>query len=242
MAEKIKEKYEGSHLYKLRHSTAHVMAQAVLDKFPGARIAIGPAIDDGFYYDFDLPRPLTPEDLEDIEARMRAFIQGDFEFHKEVVSADQARQVFSDQPFKLELIADLESGLQDEHGNAIAEKPEISIYRHDRFVDLCRGPHVGRTGEIDPAAFKLLNVAGAYWRGGREGIPGCSAFRHGLEKPDELQEYLRVLEEAKKRDHRTRPRAGPLQQRGRGRRRAPPVASQGRPCAQADGAVLVRGA
>ena len=202
MAEKIKEKYEGSYLYKLRHSTAHVMAQAVLDKFPGARIAIGPAIDDGFYYDFDLPRPLTPEDLEDIESRMRAVIQGNYEFHKEVVSADQARQVFSDQPFKLELIADLESGLQDEHGNAIAEKPEISIYRHDRFVDLCRGPHVDRTGEIDPAAFKLLNVAGAYWRGDEKNPMLQRIYGTVWEKPDELQEYLRVLEEAKKRDHR----------------------------------------
>jgi len=92
MAEKIKEKYEESHLYKLRHSTAHVMAQAVLDKFPDAKIAIGPAIEDGFYYDFDLPRPLTPEDLDDITARMREIIKGDHTFSKEVVDAQQARE------------------------------------------------------------------------------------------------------------------------------------------------------
>ena len=137
MAEKIKEKYEGSQLYKLRHSTAHVMAQAVLEKFPGAKIAIGPAIEDGFYYDFDLPRPLTPDDLKEITERMREIIKGDYEFTKEVVDAEEARKLFKDQPFKLELIRDLESGEQDEHGMAISEKQELSIYKHDQFIDLC---------------------------------------------------------------------------------------------------------
>jgi len=202
MAEKIKEKYEGSHLYKLRHSTAHVMAQAVLDKFPDAKIAIGPAIDNGFYYDFELPRPLTPDDLKDITARMRDIIKGKHEFSKEVVDAKQAREIFEDQPFKLELIKDLESGEQDEHGMAISEKQELSIYRHDKFVDLCRGPHVENTGEIHPKAFKLLNVAGAYWRSDEENPMLQRIYGTVWEKPEELKAYTTLLREAKKRDHR----------------------------------------
>ncbi|MBM3138505.1 MAG: threonine--tRNA ligase, partial [Chloroflexi bacterium] len=202
MAEKIAEKYEGSHLYKLRHSTAHVMAQAVLNEFPDAKIAIGPAIEDGFYYDFDLPRALTPEDLEKIEANMREIIKEGYAFKKEVVSADEARKIFKSQPYKEELINDLEAGTQDEHGHAIAEKPEISIYQHADFVDLCRGPHVENTKEIDPKSFKLLNVAGAYWRGDEKNPMLQRIYGTVWETPEELAEYLRVMEEAKKRDHR----------------------------------------
>ena len=202
MAEKIMEKYEGSQLYKLRHSTAHVMAQAVLEKFPDAKIAIGPAIEDGFYYDFDLPRPLTPDDLEDVTARMREIIKGDHPFTKEVIDADKAREIFKDQSFKLELIRDLEAGEQDEHGMAISEKPELSIYRHDQFVDLCRGPHVARTGEINPRAFKLLNVAGAYWRGDEKNPMLQRIYGTVWETPEELKAYTTLREEAKKRDHR----------------------------------------
>lgn len=202
MAEKIAEKYEASHLYKLRHSTAHIMAQAVLEQFPEAKIAIGPAIEDGFYYDFDLSRPLTPDDLEKIEARMKEIIQGGYAFKKEVISADEARKIFADQPYKLELIDDLEAGTQDEHGQAIAEKPEISIYRHDCFVDLCRGPHVENTSEINPNAFKLLSVAGAYWRGDEKNPMLQRIYGTAWETPEELENYLRVMEEAKKRDHR----------------------------------------
>ena len=202
MAEKIKEKYEASRLYRLRHSTAHVMAQAVLDKFPEAKIAIGPAIEDGFYYDFDLPRPLTPEDLSEIEARMREIIKADFLFRREVVSAADAARLFSDQPFKLELIRDLEAGTQDEHGNPLTEKPELSVYTHDKFSDLCRGPHVERTGEIHPKAFRLLNVAGAYWRGDEHNPMLQRIYGTVWEKPEELKDYLRLAEEAKKRDHR----------------------------------------
>ena len=202
MAEKVKEKYEESKLYRLRHSTAHVMAQAVLDKFPDAKIAIGPAIEDGFYYDFDLPRPLTPEDLKDIEARMREIIKGKFAFTREVVDAKQAKEIFKDQPYKLELIRDLEAGEQDEHGNPIKEKPELSIYKHDSFVDLCRGPHVENTSEIHPKAFKLLNVAGAYWRGNENNPMLQRIYGTVWEKPEELKAYLKLMEEAKKRDHR----------------------------------------
>ena len=202
MAETIVEKYEGSHLYRLRHSTAHVMAQAVLDKFPDAKIAIGPAIEDGFYYDFDLPRPLSSEDLSDIEARMREIIKGNFPFRREVVDAAKARKLFKDQPFKIELINDLEKGTQDEHGHAISEKPELSIYQHDSFIDLCRGPHVEKTGEIPSKAFKLLNVAGAYWRGDERNPMLQRIYGTVWETPEALEEYLRLAEEAKKRDHR----------------------------------------
>ena len=202
MAEKIMSKYEESQLYRLRHSTAHVMAQAVLDKFPDAKIAIGPAIEDGFYYDFDLPRPLTPDDLKNITARMREIIKGDFPFTREVVDAKEARELFNDQPYKFELINDLESGAQDEHGHAISEKQELSIYKHDNFIDLCRGPHVKRTGEIHPKAFKLLNIAGAYWRGNEENPMLQRIYGTAWEKPEELKAYTRLLAEAKKRDHR----------------------------------------
>ncbi|MDP2964426.1 MAG: threonine--tRNA ligase [Pelolinea sp.] len=202
MAEKVVEKYEGSHLYRLRHSTAHVMAQAVLDKFPDAKIAIGPAIEDGFYYDFDLPRPLSSEDLSDIEVRMREIIKGNFPFRREVVDAAKAKELFKDQPFKIELINDLEKGTQDEHGHAVSEKPELSIYQHDKFIDLCRGPHIEHTGEIPPKAFKLLNVAGAYWRGDERNPMLQRIYGTVWETPEALEEYLKLAEEAKKRDHR----------------------------------------
>jgi len=202
MAEKIMDKYEESQLYRLRHSTAHVMAQAVLDKFPDAKIAIGPAIENGFYYDFDLPRPLTPDDLKDITARMREIIKGDFPFTREVVNAKEARKLFKDQSYKIEMINDLESGTQDEHGHAISEKQELSIYKHDTFIDLCRGPHVKRTGEINPKALKLLNIAGAYWRGNEENPMLQRIYGTVWEKPEELKAYKHLLAEAKKRDHR----------------------------------------
>ncbi len=202
MAEKVKEKYEESRLYRMRHSAAHIMAQAVLDQFPQAKIAIGPAIEDGFYYDFDLPRPLTPDDLTAIEARMREIIQGNFEFKREVVDSKTAQELFKDQPYKLELIRGLEAGAFDEHGNPLKEKPELSIYKHDNFVDLCRGPHVERTGEINPKAFKLLNVAGAYWRGDERNPMLQRIYGTVWETPEELDNYLKLMEEAKKRDHR----------------------------------------
>jgi threonyl-tRNA synthetase len=136
------EKYEESDLYRIRHSAAHVMAQAVLEMFPDGEYTIGPPIEDGFYYDFDLSRPLTPEDLQVIEKRMREIISGDFSFEKRVLTAEEAREVFEHQPYKLELIDGLEGGGYDEYGEALEEKPEISIYTHDTFIDLCRGPHV----------------------------------------------------------------------------------------------------
>jgi len=202
MAEREMERYEDSDLYRIRHSAAHVMAQAVLEMFPEGKVAIGPPIEDGFYYDFDLPRTLTPEDLEKIEKRMRQIIAGGYPFERKVISADEARQLFRDQPYKLELIEGLEKGGLDEYGNPLAEKPVISIYRQDSFVDLCRGPHVESTRQINPAAVKLMNVAGAYWRGDEKNPMLQRIYGTAWRSPKELEEYLWRLEEAKKRDHR----------------------------------------
>ena len=202
MSAQVQEKYEESQLYKLRHSAAHVMAQAVLEMFPEGKIAIGPPIENGFYYDFDLPRNLTPEDLEQIEKRMRQIIQGKHEFRKQVISAEEARQIFRDQPYKLELIDGLEKGGFDEYGNPLQEKPEISIYQHDSFVDLCRGPHVDNTRQIKPDAFKLMSIAGAYWRGDENNKMLQRIYGTAWENTQQLKDYLWQLEEAKKRDHR----------------------------------------
>ncbi|MDD5468182.1 MAG: threonine--tRNA ligase [Anaerolineales bacterium] len=202
MADKGQVNYEASDLYRIRHSAAHVMAQAVLEMFPEAKYTIGPPIEDGFYYDFDLPRSLTPDDLEHIEKRMRQIIAGDHPFVRKAVSAEEARRIFKDQPYKLELIEGLEKGNQDEYGNPLAEKPEISIYTHDTFVDLCRGPHVGSTRQINPAAVKLMNVAGAYWRGDEHNPMLQRVYGTAWRTAEELEEHLWRLEEAKKRDHR----------------------------------------
>ena len=202
MLEERQENYAESYLYRVRHSAAHVMAQAVLEIFPEGKFAIGPPIEDGFYYDFDLPRPLTPEDLEVIEKRMREIIVGDFEFEKKVLDAKEAKQIFADQPYKLELIEGLEEGGFDEYGEPLEEKPEISIYTHDQFVDLCRGPHVDNTGSINPDAIKLMNVAGAYWRGDENRPMLQRIYGTAWESADDLEQYLWKLEEAKKRDHR----------------------------------------
>jgi threonyl-tRNA synthetase len=203
MEPKQKEKYEDSDLYRVRHSTAHVMAQAVMEMFPGqAKISIGPPIEDGFYYDFDLPRPLTPEDLEVIEKRMKAIIAGNYPFVRRVLSSDEARKFFADQPYKIELIDGLEQGGFDEYGEPIREKPEISIYTSDAFTDLCRGPHVEKTGQINPDAIKLLNIAGAYWRGDERRPMLQRIYGTAWNTPKDLKEYLWKLEEARKRDHR----------------------------------------
>jgi threonyl-tRNA synthetase len=128
MSDEPRKNIEQSDLYRIRHSLAHIMAQAVLEMFPEAKYTIGPPVENGFYYDFDLPRTLTPEDLEKIEKRMRQIIAGRHPFVRRVVSADEAMKIFKDQPYKLELIRDLEKGETDEHGNPLDEKPEISIY------------------------------------------------------------------------------------------------------------------
>jgi threonyl-tRNA synthetase len=195
--------YAESALYRIRHSTAHVMAQAVSEMFPGtAKIAIGPPIEDGFYYDFELPRPLTPEDLEALERRMREIIAGKHSFQRKVVTAGEARALFADQPYKLELIDGLDAGGLDEYGEPISEKPEISIYTQDSFTDLCRGPHVKDTGQINPAGVKLLNVAGAYWRGDEHNPMLQRIYGTAWDTAEQLEQHLWRLEEAKRRDHR----------------------------------------
>ncbi|MCH8339278.1 MAG: threonine--tRNA ligase [Chloroflexi bacterium] len=198
-----KNSYEETELYRIRHSSAHVMAQTVMEMFPGeAKLAIGPPIADGFYYDFDLPRSLTPEDLELIESRMREIIDGDFKFETRVVSAEEAREIFEGQPYKLELIEGLEGGGVDEYGEPTEAAPEITVYTHDTFIDLCRGPHLERTGQINPAALKLLNVAGAYWRGDEKRPMLQRIYGTAWKTSEELEHHLWKLEEAKKRDHR----------------------------------------
>ncbi len=197
-------------LYRLRHSTAHVMAQAVLEIFPDGKIAIGPPVENGFYYDFDLPRTLTPDDLQEIEKRMRRIAQGKHMFVRREVSAEEAKALFSDQPYKVELIEGLQQGA-DEYGEAQAgtagaerdgERVVISTYKHDTFEDLCRGPHVDDTGAIKPDAFKLLRVSGAYWRGDDKRPQLQRIYGTVWPNKKELEAYLQRLEEAKKRDHR----------------------------------------
>lgn len=204
MAKKETQRYEDTQLYRVRHSAAHIMAQAITELFPPgeAKVAIGPPIEDGFYYDFELPRQLTPEDFPAIEKRMREIVGKDFEFKKRVVSADEAKKEFKGQPYKLELIEGLEKGGMDEYGNPLKTKPEISFYTHDGFTDLCRGPHVAKTGEINPDAFKLMSIAGAYWRGDEKNKQLQRVYGTAWENAQQLEEYLWKQEEAKKRDHR----------------------------------------
>ncbi len=195
------EAYRESELYRIRHSAAHMMAAAVLELFPEAKIAIGPPIEHGFYYDFDLPRPLTQEDLEQIEARMRELIAQKIDFEYEEIDPEAARELFADQPYKLELIEDILQRGTDEYGEK-TEKPVLSIYRSGPFVDLCRGPHVANTKEINPKAVKLLSVAGAYWRGDEKRPMLQRIYGTAWKTPRELREYLRWREEVQKRDHR----------------------------------------
>jgi len=196
--------YQDTWLYRIRHSCAHIMAQAVLEMFPEGKLGIGPPIEDGFYYDFDLPRPLTPEDLERIEARMREIIAGNHPFIRREVTPEEARALFRDQPYKLELIEDILQRGTDEYGNPLppGQRPVLTTYRHDTFEDLCRGPHVEHTGQIHPGAFKLLHVAGAYWRGDERRPMLQRIYGTAWETPEQLEQYLWRLEEARKRDHR----------------------------------------
>ncbi|MCI0712532.1 MAG: threonine--tRNA ligase [Chloroflexi bacterium] len=199
------ERYEDSKLYKIRHSMAHVMAQAVLEVFPDAKIAIGPPIEDGFYYDFELPRPINENDLNRIRNLMRKIIEGKHPFVRKVVSADEARDIFADQPYKIELIDGLDAGGVDEYGNKIKdENMVITTYTQDKFEDLCRGPHVEHTGELNPDAFSInfKEPAGAYWRGDENNQMLTRIYGTAWETSTELEEYLELLEEAKKRDHR----------------------------------------
>ncbi|MFQ5946443.1 MAG: threonine--tRNA ligase, partial [Anaerolineae bacterium] len=194
---------QSGELNALRHSASHVMAQAVLEKFPEGKLGIGPPIEDGFYYDFELPRPLTPDDLESIEARMQEIIGGDHAFEHRDVSPDEARKIFRDQPFKLELIEALEKGELGTHGEASEEPVDaVSLYTHDQFTDLCAGPHVEHTGKVPAKGIKLLSVAGAYWRGDAKNPMLQRIYGTAWPSSEELEEYLELRAEAKRRDHR----------------------------------------
>ncbi|MGD0353419.1 MAG: threonine--tRNA ligase [Dehalococcoidia bacterium] len=174
-------------LEKMRHSAAHVMAEAVKALFTGVKFGIGPAIEDGFYYDFELPRPLVPDDLIAIEAKMREVITGNFSFSREEIGKAKAHKLFAEQPYKLELIDELSD-------------KKVTIYRQGSFVDLCRGPHVNSTGEIK--AFRLTSIAGAYWRGDERRPMLQRIYGVAFETDAELEGYLARLAEAAKRDHR----------------------------------------
>ena len=172
----------------LRHSAAHILATAVRQIFPDAGIGFGPAIEEGFYYDFAVPRPFTPEDLEEIEEKMNAVVASDFPFVREVVDRKEANRRFSDDPLKLERISELGA---DE---------TITVYTDGPFVDLCRGPHIPSTGKLKH--FKLLTGAGAYWRGDSSRQMLQRIYGTAFFKKDELAQHLTRLDEAKKRDHR----------------------------------------
>ena len=178
---------EAEKLEIMRHSAAHVLAEAVQSIFPDAKFGIGPAIEHGFYYDFDLPRPLTPDDLPLIEAKMRQIIASNLPFIGQQVTRKEARTIFAAQPYKLELI------------DEIPDK-KVGLYQQGSFVDLCRGPHVEFTGEIK--AFKLLSIAGAYWRGDEHRPMLQRVYGVAFDTEAALAEHLNKLEEAAKRDHR----------------------------------------
>ncbi len=195
-------------LYRIRHSAAHVMAQAVRELYPDARLAIGPPIQDGFYYDFDLgmeegrPRTFLPEDLEEIERRMRRIIGGQHPFVYREVGADEARELFVDEPYKLELIKGLVEGTVDEYGEETEGSQVISTYTQDTFEDLCRGPHVEHTGQIPIEGVKLMSVAGAYWRGDEHRPMLQRIYGTAWANGKQLKRHLKMLEEARQRDHR----------------------------------------
>jgi len=182
----------------MRHSSAHVMAEAVTELFPDAQLGIGPAIDDGFYYDFLLPRPLTPDDLGAIEERMRASIAADHPFVRKEVPFDEGRAFFDahNQPFKVEILDDLATRA----GESGEPLPATSTYEHGTFIDLCKGPHVSSTGKI--GAFKLMSVAGAYWRGSEKRPMLQRIYGTVWPTQAELDAYMHRREEAKRRDHR----------------------------------------
>ena len=171
----------------IRHSLAHLLAMAVLEKFPEAKLGIGPIIENGFYYDFgDIS--ISPKDLPKLEKKIKDLIKKDIKFEKEEVDAKKAKDTFTNQPYKIELI------------NELKEKP--TIYKSGNFTDLCAGPHVKSTKEINPDAFKLTKIAGAYWRGSEKSPMLTRIYGLAFETKKELGEYLKILEEAEKRDHR----------------------------------------
>ena len=179
---------EKADLSTLRHSTAHVMAHAVKNLFPDVKVAIGPAIEEGFYYDFDVPQPFTPEDLQTIASEMAKIVGAKRDFVRKELTRDEALELFADEPYKLELIRELPEG------------EVITAYEEGDFVDLCRGPHLANTSQIK--AYKLLSAAGAYWRGDESNRMLQRIYGTAFASEKELEEHLEMLTEAEKRDHR----------------------------------------
>jgi threonyl-tRNA synthetase len=183
---------EIDNLYKKRHSLSHVLAMAVLEVFPDAKLAIGPPVDNGFYYDFDLPRAISPEDLPVLEDKMKEILKKGLTFEQSTHSIAEALEKYADQPYKKELIEDL----------AAAGETEVTFYTSGDFTDLCKGPHVESTKDIEFGSFKLSHAAGAYWRGSEKRPMLQRIYGLAFEGKPALKEYQQMMEEAKKRDHR----------------------------------------
>jgi threonyl-tRNA synthetase len=177
---------------KIRHSLSHILAIAVEELYPGTKFGIGPTIENGFYYDFDFKKPFSADDLTKIENKMKQLIKQNIVFKKKLVTKKQAEKIFKDQPYKLILIKEKQK----------SQKDKLSIYQTDQFIDLCSGPHVKSTKEIDPTSFKLIKTAGAYWQGSEKNPMLTRIYGIGFETKKQLIDYLETQREAEKRDHR----------------------------------------
>jgi len=198
-------KKDQNRIEKIRHSLSHLMAMAVLEKFPKAQLGIGPIIENGFYYDFLLPRPIEENELPEIEKRMRELIKKNIPFKKKLVSFAEAEKLFKKlkQPFKVELVRDLKKfGTTEAAEKTRAKAKKASLYYSADFVDLCSGPHVANTKEIQPDSFKLEKIAGAYWRGNEKNKMLTRIYGLAFENKKELDDCSRLFEESQKRDHR----------------------------------------
>ena len=196
--------YQESNLYKMRHTAAHVLAQAVLEMYPEAKLGIGPPIEDGFYYDFDLGvaengrlRTFKPDDLPALEARMRQIFKERHPLQRREVCMVEAKKIFHEQPYKLELLEGLAEAARGQKDDA-----SVFLYRHDSFEDLCRGPHVAHTGQLPVNGLKLMSVAAAYWQGDEKRPMLQRIYGTLWPNKKQLKQYLAQLEEAKQRDHR----------------------------------------
>ncbi len=177
----------------IRHSLAHILASAVQELYPGIKLGTGPATEQGFYYDIEFPaEKLTEEDLPKIEKKMRELIKRDIKFEKRTVSKPQAKKIFKEQPYKLELISEKQK----------AKSEKLTVYQSGDFIDLCAGPHVKSTKDIDPKSFKLTKIAGAYWRGKENNPQLTRIYGVAFQSQKELEDYIEKEKEAEKRDHR----------------------------------------
>lgn len=186
-----KETIEEQKLHKVRHSLSHLLATAVLEKWPDTKLAIGPVIENGFYYDFDFKKPISESDLPSLEERIRELIKEKIDFKKKAITPAQGRKMFAKAPYKLQLVNEL-----------IKNKKSLSIYISGKFTDLCSGPHVKNTSEINPDAFKLTTIAGAYWKGSEKNKMLTRIYGLAFNSKKELEEHIAMLAEAEKRDHR----------------------------------------